>query len=90
MWVKGQSGNPKGRKRNAHTLTDALRDAVSKPGVRKQIIAMLMEEATRNTTKLSSADWLRLLQWIFTRLEGDMPVEVSLPPVFVEVQRANE
>lgn len=81
-WVKGQSGNPKGRKRNKETLAEALRTEGSRTirgvSVKKYVAKHLWSVARRGffiyrgrKYEVRSVDeWLRVVTFIFERVDG--------------------
>lgn len=75
-WVKGQSGNPKGRKKGVKTLTAALRkimdekDEVTGETNRKLVIKALIEAA--------QAGNVPAMNLIYERLDGKLVAQAEL------------
>ena len=66
MWVKGQSGNPKGRPKKTHAMTEILErtgDVEVDGKTRKEIIADKVWE-------LAEAGDMVAIKYIYDRIEG--------------------
>src|SRR3712207_6345762 len=79
-FAKGQSGNPKGRPKNGHTLADALRSELT-PDRRAQVVQAIIERAV-------SGD-VAAIKLLFERVDGRVPRPLELTgegggPVIVE------
>lgn len=94
-WKKGQSGNPKGRTKGKETLAEALRfegeREINGVAVKKYVARHLWSVARRGyfiyrkkRYEVRSVDeWLRVVSFIFERVEGKAAetIKISSPEV---------
>lgn len=84
-WQKGVSGNPNGGNRRsitrvlrnvmAHTVEvgggdEVAADEVLAGYIRKMLLFAKVELVNGDTIDLTSEQWLRLIDWYFTRMDG--------------------
>jgi hypothetical protein len=105
-WKPGETGNPHGRKPTTQTLkaiAEELGKAISRTKEltnNRAMIAALWEAATtgqvkvnRRTLKLTGAEWIRVCELLFNRIDGLPKAQVELsnedgnPFQFVFVER---
>ncbi len=93
-WVKGQSGNPRGRPPKGRALTEILKKAGSKTLEvhgkrlsRKRLVADLLWQAAAagrvvfpdgRTLEVSFADWFDVVKFIYSHVDGPPKVSMEL------------
>lgn len=66
-WVKGQSGNPKGRPKTGKRLTDVLRRVLAEPTAEGRTKA---DDLAETLWKLARGGDLDAVKYIYDRLDG--------------------
>lgn len=74
-WPKGQSGNPGGRPAEVLEVKEVRRLAQEKTPRAFEIVAELMEKASKDSVKLAAA--LAVLKIAGVRMDGEMTVTVN-------------
>lgn len=89
-FVKGQSGNPKGRPKKGHTLSDAIKEALDKRDVQKGYDKVTRNQAIAEVlTQEALKGNLTAINMVLDRMEGrpmirqeiDMDAKMDVPMV---------
>lgn len=82
-WIKGQSGNPKGRPKKNQTLKDAIKrqEKDSAQGIVDRVYALLDNPKSDAETRLKCCAWLRDTAW-------GKPIPRRMTDLVTVIQRA--